>query len=170
MRTLGTGLLLATSERFLVTAGAGCGLTGRCVLTRVDATGGSLRRYPLPPGRAPTSAALVSPDGQRLVVQLSRPEPELRFSVGHPGGPSDLAVLDLRSGELTVVPGIELPPKTQAGLAFDSRSRWLVIAVDEGPRVRLLVWQPGMSRPMVSPARLPGAVYTVPVLVLDAET
>ena len=163
-------VLMAATERFRVTAGAGCGLTGRCVLTRVDTAGGSLRRYPLPAGRAPTSPAVLSPDGRRLVVQVSRPEPDLRFGVGHPGGPSDLAVLDLRSGELTVVPGVELAPKTQAGLAFDSRSRWLVIAVDEGPRVRLLVWRPGMSRPMASKARLPGAVYTVPVLVLDADT
>ena len=170
VRTLGTGVLLAATERFRVTAGVGCGLTGRCVLTRVDTAGGSLRRYPLPAGRAPTSPAVLSPDGRRLVVQVSRTEPDLRFGVGHPGSPSDLAMLDLRSGELTVVPGIELAPKTQAGLAFDSRGRWLVVAVDEGARVRLLVWRPGMSRPMASKARLPGAVYTVPVLVLGPGT
>ena len=170
VRALGTGVLLCR-DRAVPRHGRGGLRPDRTVRAHPDRhDGGSLRHYPLPAGRAPTSPAVVSPDGRRLVVQVSRQEPDLRSGVGHPGSPSDLAVLDLRSGELTVVPGIELAPKTQAGLAFDRRGRWLVIAVDEGPRVRLLVWRPGMSRPMASKARLPGAVYTVPVLVLDADT
>jgi hypothetical protein len=101
-----------------------------------------------------------------LAFQLSRAGPDSRFAAYHPFGPSDIVVLDLSTGRLSVVPGVELAPKTQAGLAFDPASRWLVVALDEGRRAGLLLWRPGLAQALRSPTRLPGSVlYGVPVLV-----
>ena len=120
----------------------------------------------MPPGRYPSSGATISDGGRYLAFQLARPGPDPRFEMGHPGGPSDIAVLDLGSGHLTVVPGVELAPKSSAGLAFSAGGEWLVITLNEGSRTRLLVWRPGLDRARESPASLPGKVlYNVPVLV-----
>ena len=161
LRRLGRGYVMA--------AAGGTVLTGRCQpnetceLSWIEA--GDSRAFPLPAGRFITSRVVLDEDGRYAAFQLARPAPDPRFDPGHPGGPSDLAVLDLRTRRLSVVPGIELAPKASVGVAFSRDGRWLLIALNEGRRARLLVWRPGMDRPMVSPARLPGRVlYTVPVL------
>lgn len=159
----GRGYVAAATDRFVLTQTT-CEARTDCLLTRIGVDG-ALRRYPLPTGRTPTSEFVLSADGRYAAFQLSRPEPDPRYATGHPGGPSDLAVQDLVTGVLTVVPGVELAPKTSAGLAFGPDGRWLVIALNEGRRARLLVWRHGMNRPMQSPARLPGRVlYDVPIL------
>ena len=169
---VGHRLLLAATERFRVTAGAGCGLTGRCVLTRVDTAGGSLRRYPLPAGRAPTSAGGPQP-GRAAAGGPALPagaRPALRLS-GTPAVPPTWRCSTSAAASSPSYPASSSAPKTQAGLAFDSRSRWLVIAARRGSRGSgCSSGGRGLSRPMASAARLPGAVYTVPVLVLDADT
>jgi hypothetical protein len=108
----------------------------------------------------------MSPDGQLLAFALQRAAPDPRYDPGHPLPPSDLAVLHLDSGQLQLVPGLELAPKSPAGYAFSADSRWLVIALNEGVRTRLLVWQPGSSKPMQSPAELPGKLATRPPIVV----
>ena len=163
---LGRGFVAAATDAVTVISRSDCDETTSCVLTRLDA-GGDLRDYRLPRGRTPTSGFVLSPDRSRLAFQLARVEPDPRYDSEHPGGPSDLVVLDLRTGQLDVVPGIELAPKASVGLAFGPDSRWLVVSVNEGRRTRLLVWRPGLPQPLVSPARLPGLVlYDAPVLTL----
>jgi hypothetical protein len=84
--------------------------------------------------------------------------------VDHPGNPSDLAVLDLVTGKIEVLRGLELAPKSQANLAFSRDSRWLLISLNEGDRGRLLVWRSGWPGPQQSPTMLPGTIlYNVPV-------
>jgi len=76
-----------------------------------------------------------------------------------------VAVQDLRTGTLSLVPGVELAPKAAVGLVFSRDGRWLLITLNEGRSARLLVWRPGLDRPMESPARLPGRIlYNVPLL------
>jgi len=165
IRRLGRGYVLAVTDRFALTY-RDCDPASTCALmwtrTRV---GAAARSFPLPAGRALASEVVLSANGQYAAFQLSRPDPDPRYDPGHPGGPSDLAVQDLRTGTLSLVPGVELAPKSTAGLAFSRDGRWLVIALNEGRRARLLVWRPGLDRPMESPARLSGGIlYNVPVL------
>lgn len=171
LRRIGRGYVVAATDRFGLTY-RDCEPASTCALiwtrTRV---GAAARTFPLPAGRALTSEVVLSANGRYAAFQLSRPDPDPRYDPGHPGGPSDLAVQDLRTGTLSVVPGVELAPKAAAGLAFSRDGRWLLIALNEGRRARLLVWRPGLDRPMESPARLPGRIlYNVPVLDVSALT
>lgn len=165
VRRLGRGHVLAATDRFALTY-RDCDPARTCALTRTRTrAGATARTFPLPAGRALTSEVVLGANGRYAAFQLSRPDPDPRYRTGHPGGPSDLAVQDLRTGTLSVVPGVELAPKAVAGLAFSRDGRWLLIALNEGRRARLLVWRPGLDRPMESPARLPGRIlYNVPVL------
>ncbi len=165
VRHLGRGYPAAATDGFALTYRS-CDQAASCELTSIPTRlGAATRHFPLPPARAIASTVVVSVDGRYAAFQLSRPDPDPRYAPGHPGGPSDLAVQDLRTGTLSLIPGVELAPKAAAGLGFSRDSRWLIIALNEGRRARLLVWRPGLTQAMESPARLPGGVlYSVPVL------
>ncbi|HEY3035494.1 MAG TPA: hypothetical protein VGJ54_12690, partial [Streptosporangiaceae bacterium] len=70
-----------------------------------------------------------------------------RFTTGSPYPPADVVILHLHTGSLDIVPGLELPPLTRAGLAFDATGRWLLTTVSEGRRCQLLTWRQGMPGP-----------------------
>lgn len=164
VRPLARGNPLVATAAVILSSTA-CDAGADCTLTRISPDGRGKRRFPLPRGRSPASAAVLSPDGRLAAFQLARAEPDPRYDLGHPGGPADLAVIDLRTGRLTVLPGVELAAKSFAGLAFSRDSRWLLIALNEGSRARLLVWRRGFDRPQRSPAALPGKIVNgVPVL------
>jgi len=68
-------------------------------------------------------------------------------------------VLHLHTGSRDIVPGIELPPLTRAGLTFDNTGRWLLTTVSEGKRGELLAWRQGMPGPALV-TTLPGPLAT----------
>ncbi|MDQ2751136.1 MAG: hypothetical protein M3Y44_16635 [Actinomycetota bacterium] len=161
--TVGPGSAAATVSAGLIlwTDGA-CTAALPCVVHRYElATGASSSRdYHL--GLATDAYlgyGLVSPDQRLLAFQLHRPAPDPRFDQGHPGTPTDIAVLHLDTGQLDTVPGIELWAKAGPGLLFSPDSRWLIIGLDEGTGTSLLLWHPGLSHP--------AAVVEVPGLTRD---
>ena len=89
-------------------------------------------RFKLPAGRLPIPDAVFSPDGTKAALQLTRASRDPRFTTGSPYPPADVVILHLHTGSLTIVPGLELPPLTRAGLAFDATGRWLLTTVSEG--------------------------------------
>jgi hypothetical protein len=104
-----------------------------------------VRSITLPAGRFPAAKASASPNGKLVAFPLLRSSADASF----PGGesPADIAVADLTTGRVAVVPGVQLPSSPPPGLAFSADSRWLIIALNAGPQVRLLAWRPGLSRP-----------------------
>jgi hypothetical protein len=161
--TVGPGSAAATVSAGLIlwTDGA-CTAARGCVVHRYDlATGGmSSRDYHLGLSTdANLGYGLISPDQRLLAFQLHRPAPDPRFDQGHPGTPSDIAVLHLDTGQLETVPGIELWAKAIPGLLFSPDSRWLIIGLDAGTRTSLLLWHPGLSHPV--------ATVEIPGLTLD---
>jgi hypothetical protein len=62
------------------------------------------------------------------------------------------------------VPGLELPPLTWAGLAFDATGRWVLATVSQGDRGELLAWRPGMPGP-AQVTSLPGPLVEAPPLL-----
>lgn len=169
MRHIAHGVLLAVGSDFVVWTG--CGLfevpQTRCVLHRTDLRHGSTTAYRMPAGRAPgPGSAAVSKDGRLLAFQLMRAHPDTRYVTGHPAPPADVAVLDLKTHALHIVPGLELAPKSGVGLAFSPDGRWLFIAVNEGKFGRVLAWHRTTDRLMRCPGRVPGPItLQVPLLV-----
>lgn len=141
-----------------------------CTLAEIGiATGRTLRLITLPAGTSPATADFTfSADGTLSAFPLYRGQHDPRFATGHPGGPEDVAVVDLHSGKLSIVPGIELAPKTQPGLAFDANDT-LLIAVSEGTHGQLLQWRPGASQ-AAQVATLPGPLIQAPSLLAVPTT
>jgi len=82
-----------------------------------------------------------------------------------PVPPSDIAVLHLDTGRLEIVPGLELAPKTGAGLAFAADGSWVFVTVSDGDHTHLLGWHSGLGAPQ-SVARLSGPVPWAPPLLI----
>jgi hypothetical protein len=135
-----------------------------CTLHRRSVAGGETLGSPLP---RPACCGVVSPDGTRVAFLIERASTDSRFDV-QPLPPLDIAVMQLGTGRLDIVPGIELPVRSQPGLAFAERGDWLVIALDAGSRTRLLAWRPGLRQPYETNA-LPGLVHDAPTLVVTGH-
>jgi hypothetical protein len=160
--TVSAGLVLWTERACVADHG--------CVVHSYDLdTGRTVTRSYKLPANATLWDGVISDDRRAVAFQLPRDQPDPRYDSGHPAPPTDVAMFNLDTGALTVVPGVELAPKTQSGLVFSADSRWLVIALNAGNRTRLLVWRPGLSHPMESPAQLPGQVPAIPVVLKKAS-
>jgi hypothetical protein len=162
-RRLAAATPLGAAGHLLLVGLPGCGapLTHRtCTLESIDlATGWPTARFELPAGRVPVADAAFSPDGMAATLQLTRASQDPRLTTGPPYPPTGLVVLHLHTGRLDIVPGIELPPLTWAGLAFDATGRWLLTTVSEGKRGELLAWRQHMPGPALV-TTLPGPLAT----------
>jgi hypothetical protein len=169
VRTLGLGRPLAADrdDVLLLLGPCDVGLAApSCTVVRVDGRTGRLHgRYRLPGGRVPVSAGVLSRDGRLVALQLARARHDPRYDPGHPVPPADIAVLHLDSGRLDVVPGLELAPKTGAGLVFAADGSWLFATVSDGDHSHVLAWHPGLGAPQ-SIARLSGPVASAPPLLV----
>jgi hypothetical protein len=86
---------------------------------------------------------IVSPDGNRLAFRL--PRSSGRFGQ-HPGPPNDVAVVDIRTGRVQVLPGLVVAAKAGLTLAWSPDSAWLAIGGDLGTGHLLLLWRDGMKQ------------------------
>jgi hypothetical protein len=160
---LGTGWPLAVGGGLVVwTKGCDPPSDKPCTFHRTSVTGGPTASYRLP---RPAFDGVISPDNRLIALTLERPAPDTRFE-GHPIPPSDIAVLHLDTGRLEIVPGIEVPAKIFPGRAFSADDRWLVIALDAGPKTRLLAWRSGLTQPYESKPIAGPTMEAPPVLVL----
>jgi len=128
---------------------AGCTPDSRCMLLSAPARGGSAHPYRLaaPPAGSP---GLLSPDGRYLALVVDH------VAAGGParspalGG--DVALLDLHTGRLRVVPGLELSTRYRPSFAF-APGGWLVVGYAHDDRAQLVAWRPGLADPVRSPFR-----------------
>jgi hypothetical protein len=168
LRRLAEATPLGATGHVVLVSLPDCGalLTHRtCTLESIDlTTGRPAARFELPAGRVPISDAVFSPGGTKAAFQLTRASQDPRFTTGWPYPPADVVVLHLHTGSLDTVPGLELPPATWAGLAFDATGRWLLTTVSEGERGELLAWRQGMPGPALV-TTLPGPLATAPPLL-----
>jgi hypothetical protein len=172
LRRIGDGFPMGAADHVLLVSLHGCAETpahSTCTLESFDlSTGRPQATIKLPAGRMPTggdlSSPVFSPNGTLAAFQLARAGRDPRYAASSLGPPSDVVVLNLRTGKLDIVPGLELPPATWAGLAFDPTGRWLLATVSEGDHGDLLAWRPGMPGPALMTS-LPGPFVAAPPLL-----
>jgi hypothetical protein len=174
LRRLAAGYPMGTTGRAVLMSLPGCGAPlgdRRCALETIGLNTG--RRpsatFGLPPGRVPVSDAVASPDGAAAAFLLARARQGPRLATAGPFPPADVAVLNLHTGSLATVPGLELPLGVGAGLAFDATGGWLLVSVSEGDRGELLAWRQGMPGPALV-ASLPGPLVAAPPLLTPQYT
>jgi hypothetical protein len=173
LRRMGDGFPMGAADHVLLVSLRGCteaATHSTCTLESFNLnTGRPIATITLPAGRYPTggdlSSPAFSPNGTLAAFQLARSKRDPRFASAFPNPPSDVVVLNLHTGKLDIVPGLELPPATWAGLAFDPTGRWLLATVSEGAHGDLLAWQPGMPGPALVTS-LPGPLAEAPPLLL----
>jgi hypothetical protein len=168
LRRLAVGAPLGAAGQVMLVSLPDCGAPpahGTCTLESVDLmTGQPTATFTLPAGRVPVSGAVFSPDGTAAAFQLARASQDRRPTRVGGVPPADVVVLHLAAGGLDVVPGLELPPGTGAGLAFDATGRWLLATVSEGARGELLAWRQGMPGPALVTS-MPGPLMAPPPLL-----
>jgi hypothetical protein len=171
LRRLAGGSAMGAAGDAVLVSVRDCGVPAahsRCILESVDLTTGRLTAtFGLPLGRVPFGYAVFSPGGRLAAFQLARARQDPRFmtvTTGPRFPPADVAILHLRTGSLDIVPGLELAPQTQAGLAFDATGNWLLATVSEGDHGELLAWRKGMPGPALV-TTLPGPLSVTPPLL-----
>ena len=172
LRRIGDGFPMGAADHVLLVSLHGCVATpahSTCTLESFNLSTGRLQAtVKLPAGRMPTggglSSPVFSPNGTLAAFQLARAGRDTPYATAFPGTPSDVAVVNLRTGKLDIVPGLELPPATWTGLAFDPTGRWLLATVSEGGHGDLLAWRPGMAGPALVTS-LPGPFADAPPLL-----
>jgi hypothetical protein len=166
-RRLGSRIGRASS----VTASAGvvlwtpepCTLTAACLLHRLDLATGEqdIGKYVLP---VETSVAggVLSPDRTLFAFPLAQIYEGPRTDAVGFGPPFDVAVLHLDTGALERVGGLTLPPTELPGLTFSAQGNWLVIALNQGRRTELVLWRPGLLRPLRPDIRIGDLMLQAP--------
>ncbi len=168
LRRLAEGWPIGAAGHVVLVSLPGCSapLTrSTCTLESLDlTTGRPAATFEFPAGRVPVSDAVFSPDGTAAAFQLSRASRGPRLMTGGWFPPADVVVVHLRTGNLDIVPGLELPPGTWAGLALDATGSWLLATVSEGGHGELLAWRRGMPGPALVTS-LPGPLMAPPPLL-----
>jgi hypothetical protein len=172
LRTHRLGPRLGRASSFTVSAGLLLWIEGRCsqaapcALHRYELASGrsSARRYALPE-QSWITGGVVSPDRTKLAFPLAWKYQDRRTDTLGFGPPFEVAVLDLGTGVLETIGGLELPPTTSPGLTFSARGDWLVIALNEGSSTEVLVWRLGLVRPLRAGVRIDSQMLQAPPVI-----
>lgn len=148
------------------TGNCNVGDTQPCHLRLLDpSTGRLLHRYVLPAGQYVNSGIAVDPASRHVGFVLSLPSNERPYDTGHPFPASRLVILNLATGALTTVPGIELAPKTNAGLALATNG-WIFASLSFGDHGEVVAWRDGLPAP-IPVVDLPGPLTQAPPVQLQ---
>lgn len=109
---------------------------------------------------------VVSPDGNRMAFRLPRSAGQFGE---HPGTPNEVAVVDVRTGRVQVLPGLVVAAKAGLSFAWSADSSWLAIGGDLGRGHLLLLWHDGMKRVARVPLTDSGGGTTGPPALLFVD-
>lgn len=141
-----TGTIVVGGGR-MVWQSASCPTGGVCPVSVLDLADGSTRAVDIWSVGSFLSAGSISTDG-RYLARIDYPQilaadgqlPELTIDL-----------VDLDTGEQSTVPGLRMSASEQPPATFRfADNGWLVIAVPDQDRVRLLLWKPGQDLPFAA--------------------
>jgi hypothetical protein len=108
----------------------------------------------------------ISPDGFRVAGVSYNNEPDPRFAVDHPGGPTGIAVMDLKTGAVTPLPGIKMAPKSAPSMVFSPDGRWLAVGINAGDSANILLFDHDLRGPYDPGIQVHGpSLWNVPLAV-----
>lgn len=152
---LGTAYSATESRGMLLWTSTPCSAWGACTLRSYDLRTGrsGARSYHLPLGSGVTGGVL-SPDRSKLAFVLQREIADLyyRASSGSPKNPADLVVLDLTTGLVDPVPGLELAPGADPNsIGFSADGSWLIVTLPTDGAIDVFSWRSPLSQPLYTP-------------------
>jgi hypothetical protein len=161
VKTLGEASSMSVSRGVVLWTDFRCP-RGQCPLYAYDlAAGKRLAVAASLPVDTGLFAAVISPDRRSIAYVRQRSAPS-QYEMDHPGNPNEVVTVDLDTGQSIVVPGVEIWSKSSPGLEYSADSRWLVMSLDAGSRVQLLLWHPGLGRPLEPAVQVIGKVAFSP--------
>ncbi|HVQ95115.1 MAG TPA: hypothetical protein VMU51_29045 [Mycobacteriales bacterium] len=163
LRRIGAaGPILASTDEKVAWIPAGCDASpGHCQLAVTDLRTGQQRRYGVPSGWAPATAAF-SPNGSMLALGFAGQHDFV--ARGDPDG--YVSVLSLVTDQFERMPGLTMRAKQAPALGWDAGGE-LILGVDVDDRYDLLLrWRPGLPGPIVLPGKLPRYTAVIYLAVL----
>jgi Tol biopolymer transport system component len=95
---------------------------------------------------------VLSPDGHKLAFILQREIGDLYYRSVSSKNPADLVVLDLTTGLVEPVPGLELAPGVDpTSITFSPDSGWLIATLPSDGAIDVYSWRSPLSKPLFTP-------------------
>lgn len=154
-RKLGSSYGTSVSQATIVWNPTACPPSEACQIRTYDLRTGKTdgRSYHLPL-ESTLAGGVLSPDRTKFAYLLPRESSDPAYRSERAGTPSDLVVLNLRSGVIDPIPNLELAPAMQPDLLrFDRDSRWLEVGFATAAGTDIYAWHAGLIQPVRSPAR-----------------
>jgi hypothetical protein len=120
-----------------------------------------------------SGGGVISPDGMLAAIPLyaQPPSPEpfdpYRLGTDRPNEATRVGLLDIDTGTVRALPGLTLGAAMSPALAFSPDGRWIVVAVGEGYRTRLLRYTADGDGPYDPGIEIPGLVSSPPPVVVS---
>lgn len=130
----------------------------------------------------PASDALLAGDGAvspngllvaaPLYAQPRSPAPFAPYRLGldSPHESTRIGLMDLDTGRVRALPGLTLDATASPALAFSPDGRWIVVAVGDGYKIRLLLYTAGGDGPFDPGITVPGLVASPPLAMLPVAS
>jgi len=150
---LGTAYSATESRGTVIWTSTPCSAWGACTLRSYDLRTGrsGTQSYHLPLGSG-VSGGVLSPDGHKLAFILQREIGDLYYRSDSSKNPADLVVLDLTTGLVEPVPGLELAPGVDpTSITFSPDSGWLIATLPSDGAIDVYSWRSPLSKPLFTP-------------------
>jgi hypothetical protein len=118
----------------------------------------------------------ISPNGILAAIPLfaqpPSPQPFDPYTLGtdRPTDATRVGLLDLGTGSVRALPGLTLGAGMSPALAFSPDGRWIIVAVGEGYRTRLLLYTSDGDGPYDPDIDIPGLVPSPPAFARPADS
>jgi hypothetical protein len=118
----------------------------------------------------------ISPNGILAAIPLfaqpPSPQPFDPYTLGtdRPNDTTRVGLLDLGTGSVRALPGLTLGAGMSPALAFSPDGRWIIVAVGEGYRTRLLLYTSDGDGPYDPDIDIPGLVPSPPAFARPADS